>query len=346
LSHHVLQRVVVRLLFDPEFVERVYADPDLALQGLDLSADERRLVVAPDRRAYGTDATRRSRALTELVRGFPTASAVAVQGDGIAFLEGFFASPIFHAVIQERGSLAAGYGAFLEQAAMSGALRDPRAAALARLEGAVARIRRAPRGEAAAGGEAVACGEAAAGDGATDSNDPATAATDAAASAATSTAASAAALNQRLVLTPHATLVTVPAGTFDLLAAITRAIATDGRDPVAQVLEPGKALHRVLKSRGGTARSGTSAAARAAAIAGGPAEHLLVEAPLGLDPEADARVSPVTPELAGLLRAAAPPGAELHTLMATAQALGAEAGGEEALILDLVHQGLLVAADS
>src|SRR5688572_15009131 len=76
VSHHVLQRVVVRLLFDPEFVERVYADPDRALQGLDLSADERRLVVAPDRRAYGTDATRRNRALTELVREFPAASAV------------------------------------------------------------------------------------------------------------------------------------------------------------------------------------------------------------------------------------------------------------------------------
>jgi hypothetical protein len=207
-------------------------------------------------------------------------------------------------VIQERGSLAAGYAAYIEQGAASGVLPDPRAGALARLEGAVAQIRRLPRGE------------------------PVSA----------DSLAHAAALPHRLVLTPKAAVVTVPAGTFDLLAAITAAIADDGRDPVAQVIEPSKALARALADRGGPARS------RVTSPAADRIEHLLVEAPPPLDPQADARVSPVTAELAGLLRAAAPPGAEIHTLMATAQALGAEPGEEEALIVDLERQGLLVPA--
>ncbi len=346
MSHHVLQRVVVRLLFDPEFVDRVYADPDRALEGLDLSPAERRLAVAPDRRAYATDATRRSRALTELVREFPAASAVALHGGGggrgggrgghigghsgghagvgIEILERFFASPIFHAVIQDRGSIAAGYAAYLEHGAASGALRDPRAGALARLEGAVAQVRRAPRNETVS----AAAPEASEPDAPEAPNAP----------------ESSAVLTHRLVLTPKAALVTVPAGTFDLLAEITGAIAGDGRDPVAQVLEPNVALRRVLASRGGAGRFRAprrrqrSPAARRANISSS-------KPPPPTEPEADAHVSPVTPELAGLLRAAAPPGAELQTLMATAQALGAEAGEEEALILDLARQGLLVPAE-
>jgi len=348
VSHLVLQRVVVRLLFDPDFVERVYADPDGALEGLDLTPDERRMAVAPDRRAYGTDANRRNRTLTELVREFPASSALVLHGareasgegtsrtrrgtrmgasrtprdSGIQILERFFGSPIFHSVIQERGSLAAGYAAFLEHGVASGAIRDPRVGALARLEGAVAQIRRAPPG----GLEGSAAG---------------------AEGASQPTALPEAPLNRHLVLNPKAALVTVPAGTFDLLAAITRAMAADRRDPVAQVLEPRAALLRMLAPRAGRLSFRIRGAAPTSdPAAGGMAiEHLLVEAPPALDAGADARVSPVTAELAGLLRAAAPPGAEPHTLMATAQALGAETGEEEALILDLVRQGLLIPAD-
>ncbi len=55
MSHAQLQRVVVRMLHDPELVDRVYADPDAALADVDLTADERSWLVAPDRRSWATD---------------------------------------------------------------------------------------------------------------------------------------------------------------------------------------------------------------------------------------------------------------------------------------------------
>ena len=61
-----VQRVVVRMLFDPRFRDAVYAEPAAALAATDLTAEERGWVVRPDRRAYATDVTRHARALLAL----------------------------------------------------------------------------------------------------------------------------------------------------------------------------------------------------------------------------------------------------------------------------------------
>ncbi len=98
MSYTALQRVVVRMLFDPPFIARVYADPERALTGVDLSPAERRWLVTPDRRAYGVDVYRRSRALAELLREFPVSAALIIRaGLGIARLDPYFSTAGFHA---------------------------------------------------------------------------------------------------------------------------------------------------------------------------------------------------------------------------------------------------------
>jgi hypothetical protein len=141
VSHAVLQRTVVRMLYDPEFARRVYADRDTALDGLDLTAAERAALVRPDARAYATDAHRRARALHGLLEEFAAAATLfaAASGD-VRRLDAFFSSPEFHACITGRGSLAAAFGVYL---ADIGTI-DARIAPIAALEAAVAALRRAP----------------------------------------------------------------------------------------------------------------------------------------------------------------------------------------------------------
>ena len=49
MSHHTLQKLMVRMLFDEEFVEDVYAAPGRALAGLDLTEVERSQLLGVDR---------------------------------------------------------------------------------------------------------------------------------------------------------------------------------------------------------------------------------------------------------------------------------------------------------
>ena len=122
-----LQRVIVRLLFDPVYVADVYGGGPTP----ELSADERRMLLATDRRAWGTDPYRRSRGLRALIEEFPVSSAVASGGGAhLKALDAFFSSPSFHAAIQRREHLALAYGAWLGD--------DP----MAVLETALARARR------------------------------------------------------------------------------------------------------------------------------------------------------------------------------------------------------------
>jgi hypothetical protein len=141
VSAQVLQRVVVRMLYDPAFQDAVFEAPEQALEGLDLAPEERRWLVEPDRRAYRTDPFRRARGLKGLLEEYPAASALAAAALGsVQALEAFFSAPQFHACIQERGSLAASFGVYLEARP-----EDRRVALLARVERAVAAVRRAPR---------------------------------------------------------------------------------------------------------------------------------------------------------------------------------------------------------
>lgn len=149
MSSIALQRVVVRMLHDPGFVEAVYADPVSALRGVDVTEEERTWLLRPDRRAYGIDSMRRHRGLTLGLEEYPVASVLVLRATGrIEALDAHFSSEAFHRSIQERGSLGVEFGRWLIAEADRGAFGDPRVAPVARIETAIARLRRvagAPR---------------------------------------------------------------------------------------------------------------------------------------------------------------------------------------------------------
>jgi len=138
----MLQRVVVRMLFDAGFRDRVYANPEAALHDVPLTAAERQWVVTPPPQAYGTDPYRQSRALSGLLEEYPVAGALAVRcPQGVARLQRFFASAAFHDCVQQRGSMAAAFGNYLQSAAFAEA---PTVARMALVEVGGVRVRRAP----------------------------------------------------------------------------------------------------------------------------------------------------------------------------------------------------------
>lgn len=143
MSHVALQRVAMRMLWDPEFVARVYTTPHVALASDELSPDEISWLTKPDRRAWSTDPARRARTLHALLEEFPGAGALAARhAQGLAFLDRFFSSTTFHACIRDGASMAVAFGAYLARE-IAGAVADPRVRALASVEGAVVSLRRA-----------------------------------------------------------------------------------------------------------------------------------------------------------------------------------------------------------
>src|SRR5262245_60154431 len=97
MSHHTLQNLIVRMLFDETFMEEVYGDPERALAGLDLTETERSQVLAVDRRAWRYDALRRKRTLRTLVEEFKISTTIVLsETRSLASLERFFSSQFFH----------------------------------------------------------------------------------------------------------------------------------------------------------------------------------------------------------------------------------------------------------
>lgn len=136
MTTEALQRVVVRMLHDPLLVDALYSGDDNALADAPLSETERRWLVQPDRRAWATDPLRRTRGLQALLEELPAAAAMRLhQGGTFAELDSFFSGPAFHQAIQSGASLAATFASWLAE-------RGPEVAALAALEGGVARARR------------------------------------------------------------------------------------------------------------------------------------------------------------------------------------------------------------
>lgn len=118
------QRMIVRMLFDPTLVDRMYAGKPI--DGLDESGRES--LTNPDRRAWGTDPYRRSRALTGLIEEFPASSAQAE----VPNLDAFFSSSVFHRCIEARGSMTEAFARWIAQ----------KAGPLARIEQAMSEVRR------------------------------------------------------------------------------------------------------------------------------------------------------------------------------------------------------------
>lgn len=139
MSTAALQRVYVRMLFDPELVARVYADIDAALTDEELSAKEKSWLVACDRRLFSADPLRRRRTLKGLLDEFKASAALAVSATKrLVVLDAFFSSTPFHRTIQHRGSLALAFAEYL----ISLEALDPRIPAVAAIERAIARARR------------------------------------------------------------------------------------------------------------------------------------------------------------------------------------------------------------
>lgn len=144
MSHAILQRVVVRMLYDPDFAARVLADPDGALAGVDVSQEERAWLREPDPRAWGADDSRPLRSMTALLQQFPASAALAVRAAGSpGAVSGFYGSAWFHRAVMERGSLALAFGEYLAELGASGPRADGRVIPLVRLEQAIVRLRQA-----------------------------------------------------------------------------------------------------------------------------------------------------------------------------------------------------------
>jgi hypothetical protein len=144
MSHHTLQKIVVRMLFDEEFVEEVYAMPDRALDKLDLTETERRQLLSVDRRAWRHDLLRRRRTLRTLVEEFKVSTTIILaETRSLASLERFFSSQFFHRAIEERGSMGLAFAQFLLDGCRNGKWRTPQIADIVRLEAAIAGCRRA-----------------------------------------------------------------------------------------------------------------------------------------------------------------------------------------------------------
>jgi hypothetical protein len=124
-----IARVVVRMHYDPEFARELLRG--LPVHGV--SNHARQLVHTLDPRAFRTDPLRPVRTLHALMQEFPGAcSLVAVPR-----LREFFGQPQFHDAIMQRRSLALAFGDFLTTIRI--------AREFARLELALARLRRAPQ---------------------------------------------------------------------------------------------------------------------------------------------------------------------------------------------------------
>ena len=144
MSYHTLQKLMVRMLFDEEFVEEVYAAPDRALAGLHLTEVERNQLLGVDRRAWRHDALRRRRTLRTLVEEFKVSTTIILaETRSLASLEGFFSSRFFHDSVTERGSMGLAFAEFLLDGYRSGVWNAPQIADVVRLEAAIAGCRRA-----------------------------------------------------------------------------------------------------------------------------------------------------------------------------------------------------------
>src|SRR5262249_60232618 len=152
---------MVRMLFDGEFVEEVYAAPGRAFGGLDLTEAERGQLLGVDRRAWRHDPLRRRRTLRTLAEEFKVSTTIILAETRLlASLERFFSSRFFHGSVRERRSLGLAFAEFLLDGFRRGEWKTPQIAGVVRLEGAIAACRRALAREGAIAGGLPAAGSA------------------------------------------------------------------------------------------------------------------------------------------------------------------------------------------
>lgn len=143
MSHHTLQKLVVRMLFDEAFVTAVHASPEETLADLDLTEMERAQLLSVDRRAWRYDSLRRKRTLHTLVEEFKISTTIALaETRSLASLEQYFSGAFFHTAVQSRGSLGLSFADFLLEGCKQARWSAPQLPDLIRLESALATCRR------------------------------------------------------------------------------------------------------------------------------------------------------------------------------------------------------------
>ncbi|MBI2567548.1 MAG: hypothetical protein HYV63_10995 [Candidatus Schekmanbacteria bacterium] len=146
MSHSATQQTVVRMLFDAAYAERVFSAPEETLAGVDLTVEERTWVTRSDPRAYRTDPHRCERALGVIVEEFPVScTLLARQSGSVDELHAFFASAFFCSSIFAGRPMALAFGDYLAALAARPAPKSCPLAEIARVEHAIAQVRRAPR---------------------------------------------------------------------------------------------------------------------------------------------------------------------------------------------------------
>jgi hypothetical protein len=141
MSHRTLERIFVRLLFDPALVDAMHMDPEATLGPLDLEPHERAQLLAVDPRAWRHDPLRRLRTLRMLVDEFKASTTLALaETRSLASLDAFFSSGEFHGSVQERRSMALAFAAYLER--LTAGSRCPQLSDVLHLEAMLARCRR------------------------------------------------------------------------------------------------------------------------------------------------------------------------------------------------------------
>jgi hypothetical protein len=107
MSSTVVQQVIVRMLFDHNFMHYVYEQPHLALQGVALNRDEIDSILAVDQRRWSIDQKRKDRALEGILLYTPVSVALWIEvGGHVSDLLLFFESSYFHQAIHNRDWLA------------------------------------------------------------------------------------------------------------------------------------------------------------------------------------------------------------------------------------------------
>lgn len=122
-----LQRVAVRMRFDPALVASVYERGEDLLPGRRLDPRALELLTGPARALWSSDRYLRSRKVTSWIRHFPTACAWSLALSPQRTLEGFFSDADFHEAVMERRGLTQAFGRWL---ATSGDELVPRSLAL------------------------------------------------------------------------------------------------------------------------------------------------------------------------------------------------------------------------
>ncbi len=138
LRMRALQVVMLRLTVDPGFGEALYrGDPaarhvELAGGPYVLTDADLALFRAVDARAWTTDVYRRTRLVQALIEEYALTTAIV----GVPIVHRFFETPAFAHVLGHHGSMAEGFGDWV-QTCCEGANRE-----IARLEGTICRARR------------------------------------------------------------------------------------------------------------------------------------------------------------------------------------------------------------